>query len=128
MPYLSLVTLLVRDYDEAIAFYVDTLSVVEPFQRDNLEVLSILATLAAVAIEETKLREDVAREQRIRDKLARYSSSSVVNHIIEAQKDAKDPIPGPAWQHVPADPEAGPGQPARDNRPAAARSGYCNGS
>ena len=68
--------------------YVDTLSVVEPFERDNLEVLSILATLAAVAIEETRLRDDVAREQRIREKLARYSSSSVVNHIIERQKDA----------------------------------------
>jgi adenylate cyclase len=81
---------LLRDGKVGGLIYVDTLSVVEPFQRDNLEVLSILATLAAVAIEETKLREDVAREQRIRDKLARYSSSSVVNHIIEAQKDAKD--------------------------------------
>jgi adenylate cyclase len=70
--------------------YVDTLSVVEPFARDHLEILSILATLAAVAIEETKLRDDVAREQRIRDKLARYSSSSVVNDIIARQKDAAD--------------------------------------
>src|SRR5262249_42162602 len=68
--------------------YVDTLSVAEPFERDNLEVLSILATLAAVAIEETRLRDDVAREQRIREKLARYSSVSVVNHILSHQKDA----------------------------------------
>jgi adenylate cyclase len=80
---------LLRDGKVGGLIYVDTLSVVEPFQRDSLEVLSILATLAAVAIEETKLREEVAREQRIRDKLARYSSSSVVNHIIAAQKDAR---------------------------------------
>jgi adenylate cyclase len=81
---------LLRDGKVGGLIYVDTLSVVEPFQRDSLEVLSILATLAAVAIEETKLREEVAREQRIRDKLARYSSSSVVNHIIAQQKDAAD--------------------------------------
>jgi adenylate cyclase len=62
--------------------YVDTASLAEPFRRDHLEVLSVLATLAAVAIEETQLRATVAREQRMRDRLARYSSASVVDHIV----------------------------------------------
>lgn len=79
---------LLRDGSVGGLIYVDTLSVIEPFARDSLEVLSILATLAAVAIEETKLRDEVAREQRIREKLARYSSVSVVNHIVERQKEA----------------------------------------
>lgn len=81
---------LLRDGAVGGLIYVDTLSVIEPFQRDSLEVLSILATLAAVAIAETRLRDEVAREQRIREKLARYSSASVVNHIVERQRESAD--------------------------------------
>src|SRR5262249_36540050 len=62
--------------------YVDTLSLASPFQREDLEVLAVFATLAAVAVEETALRATVARELKIRERLARYSSVSVVNHIV----------------------------------------------
>ena len=77
---------LIRNGQVGGLIYVDTLSLAQPFRRDDLEVLSVLATLAAVAVEETTLRATIAREQRIRERLARYSSGSVVNHILEQHK------------------------------------------
>jgi len=74
--------------------YVDTLSLASPFGRDDLEVLSLFATLAAVAVEETALRATIAREQRIRERLARFSSGSVVNHIVEQLKGGDAPGDG----------------------------------
>jgi adenylate cyclase len=74
--------------------YVDTLSLASPFGRDDLEVLSLFATLAAVAVEETALRATIAREQRIRERLARFSSGSVVNHIVEQLKSGDAPGDG----------------------------------
>ena len=71
--------------------YVDTLSLASPFGRDDLEVLSLFATLAAVAVQETALRTTIAREQRIRERLARYSSGSVVNHIVGQLRSGEAP-------------------------------------
>ncbi len=61
--------------------YVDTKSRVKPFDEPHLEILTALALFSAVALEQARLKEEVAKEQRIRAKLSRYHSPSVVDQI-----------------------------------------------
>jgi adenylate cyclase len=69
--------------------YVDRQSSTHPFERPQLEALSILALLAAIAVEQAALRDDVRREQERRNRLARYSSPAVVERILEAPNQGK---------------------------------------
>jgi adenylate cyclase len=62
--------------------YVDTQSATSFFDQDALEMLATLAVLAAVGVQQTRLREEIAREQKIREHLGRYSSPAVVEQII----------------------------------------------
>lgn len=64
--------------------YVDTQAIGRPFSGQDLQVLTALAVLSAVGIEQTRLREDILREQRIRERLGRYSSPSVVKQIVSS--------------------------------------------
>lgn len=64
--------------------YVDRKEVSRAFEMPQLEALSILALLAAIAVEQAALRDDVRREQERRQRLARYSSPAVVERILEA--------------------------------------------
>lgn len=64
--------------------YVDRQSTSSGFEMPQLEALSILALLAAIAVEQAALRDDVRREQERRVRLARYSSPAVVERILEA--------------------------------------------
>jgi adenylate cyclase len=64
--------------------YVDRQSASRGFEMPQLEALSILALLAAIAVEQAALRDDVRREQERRQRLARYSSAAVVERILEA--------------------------------------------
>jgi adenylate cyclase len=64
--------------------YVDRQSATHPFDMTQLQALSILALLAAIAVEQASLRDDVRREQERRNRLARYSSPAVVDRILEA--------------------------------------------
>lgn len=64
--------------------YVDTQAIGRPFSQQDLQVLTALAVLSAVGIEQTRLREDIVREQRIRETLGRYSSPSVVKQIVSS--------------------------------------------
>ena len=56
--------------------YVDTQDLQRPFTRDHLEILSTLAVLSAVAVEQTRLKESVLREQAIRNRCLLYTSPS----------------------------------------------------
>ncbi len=64
--------------------YVDQQSELHAFTAAQLQTLSTLAILSAVAVEQAALRDSVRREQEIRSRLARYSSPAVVDRIIQA--------------------------------------------
>jgi adenylate cyclase len=64
--------------------YVDQQSELQPFTAGQLQTLSTVAILSAVAVEQAALRDRVREEQQIRDRLARYSSPGVVERIIQA--------------------------------------------
>ena len=62
--------------------YVDTQSHMEPFVEHHLQVLTALSLFSAVGIEQARLRDEVVREQRMRDHLSRYHSKNVVDEIL----------------------------------------------
>lgn len=75
---------LVRDEKVSGYIYVDRQSATHPFEMAQLQALSILALLAAIAVDQAALREDIRREQERRVRLSRYSSPAVVERILEA--------------------------------------------
>jgi adenylate cyclase len=75
---------LLRDDQVSGYIYVDRQSSTHPFEMSQLQALSILALLAAIAVEQAALRDDIRREQERRVRLARYSSPAVVERILEA--------------------------------------------
>jgi len=75
---------LLRDGNVSGYVYVDRQSATQPFEMAQLQALSILALLAAIAVEQAALRDDIRREQERRARLARYSSPAVVERILEA--------------------------------------------
>jgi adenylate cyclase len=74
---------LLRDGNVSGYIYVDRQSGTHPFEKAQLQALSILALLAAIAVEQAALRDDIRREQERRVRLARYSSPAVVERILE---------------------------------------------
>ncbi len=75
---------LLRDGNVSGYVYVDRQSATNPFEMPQLQALSILALLAAIAVDQASLRDDIRREQEQRVRLARYSSPAVVERILEA--------------------------------------------
>jgi adenylate cyclase len=78
---------LLRDGNVSGYVYVDRQSATHPFEMAQLQALSILALLAAIAVEQAALRDDIRREQERRVRLARYSSPAVVERILGARGD-----------------------------------------
>ena len=79
---------LLREGNVSGYIYVDRQSSAHPFDMEQLQALSTLALLAAIAVEQASLRDDVRREQERRGRLARYSSPAVVERILEAPGSA----------------------------------------
>jgi adenylate cyclase len=75
---------LLRDDKVSGYVYVDRQSSAHPFDIGQLQALSVLALLAAIAVDQAALRDDIRREQERRNRLARYSSPAVVERILEA--------------------------------------------
>ena len=64
------------------ALHVDTPLKTGTFTADDLDLLTALGNFAAVAIERARLQGRIAREERIRERLARYHSPGVVEEIV----------------------------------------------
>ena len=62
--------------------YADTTNLARLFEDQHLKIFSTLAKLSAVAVEEARLRDEIVREQAIRESLARYSGKAVVDRIM----------------------------------------------
>ena len=63
--------------------YVDSQGDVGPLNSRDLEVLTVLGLMVASGIVQISLRNDVARERTMRDRLARYNSPQVVEQIMK---------------------------------------------
>ncbi len=68
--------------------YVDTQSRERPFEADHLDVLTALSLFSAVAIEQSRLKEEIVAEQKKRERLSRYHSAAVVDQIL-ARSDSQ---------------------------------------
>ncbi len=75
---------LIREGRVAGFIYVDRQKSTEPLNNVHLQVLSALALMSAVAIEQSALRDSIQHEQQLRGRLARYSSPAVVDRILQA--------------------------------------------
>ena len=62
--------------------YVDCEHAAGPFTGDDLELLAVLGLMVAVGITQMALRDDLAKEREVRDKLSRYNSPRVVEQIM----------------------------------------------
>lgn len=65
--------------------YMDTTALDQPFRENDLELLSIIANFTGLSIEGINGLENLNREKKIRAKLERYHSPSVVSRIMELQ-------------------------------------------
>jgi adenylate cyclase len=63
--------------------YVDSQRGAGALSSRDLEVLTVLALMVAAGIAQIALRNDVARERAMRDRLARYNSPQVVEQIMK---------------------------------------------
>jgi adenylate cyclase len=68
--------------------YVDCQIFESFFQERDLDLLSTIAIISAIAIGQSRLNQAMAQAKRIRERLERYHSPSVVNRIIGAGEDA----------------------------------------
>jgi adenylate cyclase len=57
------------------------------FTAEDLDVFAALANYAAVAIDQARVAEQLARERQQRERLARYHSPAVVERIVGAAKE-----------------------------------------
>ena len=70
--------------------YVDSQREAGPLSSRDLEVLTVLGLMVAAGIAQMSLRNDVARERAMRDRLARYNSPHVVEQIMKLTPRQED--------------------------------------
>jgi adenylate cyclase len=63
--------------------YLDCPTSAAQFAQIDLDLLTAMANFAAVGIEQAQLTETILRESRIRQRLERYQSPSIVNRILK---------------------------------------------
>lgn len=70
--------------------YADTRNNDVPFERQHLEILTALALFSAVGIQQARLRDAAAREQRRRERLSRYASAAVIDRLLATGESLPD--------------------------------------
>jgi adenylate cyclase len=75
-----------HEHDVIGVVYVDA-SRAQRFSSTDLDLLTVLANFAAIAIEQARLTAKINEEIRRRERLQRYHSPAVVNRIFEAAAD-----------------------------------------
>jgi len=65
--------------------YVDILNGESQFSQDELDLLTTMGNLAAIVIEQARLRENVRRESEARQSLMRYHSPQMVDEIVRGR-------------------------------------------
>jgi len=71
------------------ALYVDVLKERKQFTQYDLQLLTTIANLAAISLEEASLRDTIRKETEARQSLMRYHSPQVVEKIIKDKGDIK---------------------------------------
>lgn len=71
------------------SIYVDVVSTDRRFTSEELDLLTTIGNLAAIAIEQTHLREKILKEIEARQSMMRYHSPQVVEEIIKGKGDCK---------------------------------------
>jgi adenylate cyclase len=66
--------------------FVDSMSKNQKMTTEDLELLTALANYAAIAIEQSRLNENIRKEKELRSRLERYHSPSIINKIMSSQK------------------------------------------
>jgi adenylate cyclase len=69
--------------------YLDSRHLAESFDERTLEIVTAVALFSAIAIEQFSMRERVREQTRQRERLSRYISSQVVDHIVHAGGEAQ---------------------------------------
>jgi adenylate cyclase len=80
-----------HEHDVIGVVYVDA-SLTQRFSATDLDLLTALANVAAIAIEQARLTARVNEEVRRRERLQRYHSPAVVDRIFEAGGDIDAPF------------------------------------
>ncbi len=65
---------------------VDSITRTVSFTQQHLQLLTLMANMAGVAIEQARLRESIQREQALRERLERYHSPAVVEQILQEKE------------------------------------------
>ncbi|BBB32455.1 adenylate cyclase [Thermotomaculum hydrothermale] len=72
------------DKDKTIGvIYLDALLRERLYTQEDLKVLSVLASFAAIGIEQVRLFNEMKKQMQIKERLSRYHSPSVVSKLIE---------------------------------------------
>ena len=67
--------------------YVDSLFAENMFRQHDLDILSTIAIISAIAIEQARLNDEIQKSNRIKERLLRYHSPSVVEKILQQTED-----------------------------------------
>ncbi len=67
--------------------YIDTVGNRERFLQSHLELVTAMSLFSAVALEQARLREEIAAEQVKRQRLSRYHPAAVVEQILARADD-----------------------------------------
>jgi adenylate cyclase len=68
--------------------YLDCPTAAAQFSQEDLDLLTTMANLATVGLEQTQLNERIAHERAIRQKLERYHSPNIVDSILKQASSA----------------------------------------